>query len=355
MTGVLLLALVLSAAPTFPTEPPVRKGILDLHDAVESASFICIGQVDTTFPVDVGSDPIPRERELFATPAERLTFGRIRVERVLKGDPDVQTLFHETWRTWTCDTTFSHAGRRCLFLLGPGLVANMRDEIQAQIASTLGDGPVLRTLGSGDGAVEIRGTSSDEWVEFFGAPNFLRSREEVSSVPASLRPVRSPRAIPLSAFLTYIEDLCRFDPSRLAIRAESFVAWQPNEQPFDLRILPEGSVRLSFGRGGAEIVRVFDLAPSAWDTLQSELGNLATAAGIESRELQPQPRRALSVHLGERSIQFVEALLRDPNSIDPALREPARAGIRAWTLVCDAIPCPECADHRELDAPWLTR
>jgi len=322
-----------------------RKGLLELRDAVEAASFICIGTVD-----EVRSVTLPPS-ELHAGPGQftRLPFGRIVVERVLKGDAQTAIVFHEAWSTWKCDTTNSHRGQRAVFFLATGTSAAMPEDARAQITSHLGDHPILRNLGSGDGIVPFRIEGEEQTVSFEGAPNALRLAATRPDLPAA-----KGRRILADVFVDHVANLCRFDPATVAIHALALVPVRSGEKAFDLRVTSTGSARLAIGDSVEESVRLFDLEPAAWSALRTGLVELMAAEPITFGAAAPfRPQRILKVSLDGRRLSFDEAGNLLGTRIDAAQRPSMRTSLRAWSLVRSAIDCAECVDHRALDASFL--
>src|SRR6188768_226223 len=117
-----MIALALALLSLAPVDP-ASKVMTSLAQRTDASSFICIGTVDEV--ITVQSPEGVAGGAIIELP-ETLEFARIRVERVIKGDPATKVLFHEAWSTWTCDTTGAHTGERSLFLLSAGAVSEMK-------------------------------------------------------------------------------------------------------------------------------------------------------------------------------------------------------------------------------------
>src|SRR6185295_12084196 len=97
---------------------PLRKGPPRLSDQVDASTLVCIGIVDQEFTVSIPGGIAADATQLDSSRKKSaFQFGRVRVERVLKGDPRTTVVFHEAWSTWTCDTTIAMHGKRALFFL----------------------------------------------------------------------------------------------------------------------------------------------------------------------------------------------------------------------------------------------
>jgi len=338
---ILALALLLSGA----VEPAVpKKGVLYLAEAIESSTFICIGTEIESLTVQVPREESEDASAFGATPASA-PLGVIRVERVLKGDASTEFVHHETWSSWTCDETGASIGRRAIYFLGPGIIAQRPPSQRAPILNSLRARTVYRNVGSGDGIVTITNDADRPWVSFNGAPNVLRPRRDPTSDDPAVRSANE-WEIPLAAFVGYVEDLCRFDSAALAIHARVFEPARSREKPFDLRILPNGDARLAIGSDVKEVVRTFTLEPAAWNDLSMELFRLAQNGYVDAGEHADRLRRSLRVSVGNRAIRF-----SDPSNFSTSLtrRDSLRTAVQAWALVRASFDCAECADFRAAD------
>ncbi len=335
----LILALLVSAASSPTTTAPVEKSAIPLTAAVDASTFVCIGTVER---VETLRLPAGWGEESIHSAPEIATFGRIRVERVLKGDPDTKTAWHETWKSWTCDMTTAHEGERCLFFLQPGAVSRANVEIRDAVARGLGVAPVYSNVGSGDGIVPILAREGVECVKFHVAPTAM----QLEGVPYHQR---------LAPLIEHVETLARFAPNRVAIHATTRRD-PPKWKAFDLRIRADGAVRLATGSGAGEVARVSQLDESNWRTLRTSITRTLGSAPISFGDPDTfNPYRSLRVALPGVALSFVD----DDSVIVSGMEDDEfaryRATIDAWRLVRSAIDCPDCVDHSARDAELLKR
>lgn len=351
MLGVLLAALLV--VPTAPSATLVRKGSpIALETAVESSILVCVGTVDQVVRV-----PLPDDwaGSRFQPPPRELVFGRIRVERVLSGDPNTEFAWHESWSTWACDTTSTMEGKRALFLLGAGEIARQTENARAAVTDQLGAELVLRNLGSGDGILPV--TVVDEGVEcvhYGGAPSAL-DLPLPGAFPS--RPnARRAGTQALTTIANWIEELARFPERDCVIRMHSRGITDPRGETFDVRFLADGSYRLAINEGRHQTVRSGQIEASAWDDLRAALERASTAAAPLADASATYDQRNLTVRLGGSDRRWsLPANVPDSADFTPELRGARDALISAWTLVRSAIDCADCADHRAADARALTR
>src|SRR5436190_3863972 len=169
-----MIVLALALLALAPVEP-VSKAMTSLAQRTDASSFICIGTVDEVITV-----PSPEGAAgggIFELP-KSLEFARIRVERVIKGDPATKVLFHEAWPTWMCDTTSAHTGERSLFLLSAGAVSELKPAQRALVESTLAAKLILRNVYSGDGIMPILGRKDGEYVHCFASSPSMAHPDE---------------------------------------------------------------------------------------------------------------------------------------------------------------------------------
>lgn len=342
----LALALLLLPATLEPT--PTRKTTLCLSDAVDYSTFICIGTVDrvdtVSLPVNwTGQDEHSSNGTGYGdiAPTE-VEFGRIVVERVLMGDPTTQVVYHEAWSSWMCDTTSAHEGQRCLFFLLPGEISRAVPSVGTFLNKRLGAGPILRSVGSGDGIVRILQTDSGvDFVRFDAAPDEYRLQDPADSNRDRLQ---------LSKFVEHIETLAKFAPERIAVRATS--RQDGPRSGFDYRILADGST--CFAVNARSPLRVSKLTEASWSTLQS---SLVLALGAERTEFGEEntyyPFRSLHIALPGTQLSFTD----DDNVIVSGMSDAEfaryRSTIEAWKLVRATMDCADCVDHADRDAELL--
>jgi hypothetical protein len=217
--------------------------------------------------------------------------------------------------------------------------------VGGMIEFAVGSGPVFKNVGSGDGIIPIHGSDADEQVCCMGAPAALR-------VPDSEWMSR------LSLVVEYIETVARFDPARLAIRAQCRTTIQLEgdrwTQPFDLRVLPDGSRRLAVGPSTGEILTVDSVPTYEWERLQADLRRI-----VENEEWKHPAadedwlERKLCIRLDTGSLEFAETRDADRSSFSADVRKIHVRGLRAWALVRGAMECPDCTDQRPQDQAWI--
>ncbi len=361
----LWLALGLVSLTSIAGPAAARKLQIPLSAAVDESTFVCIGTVERvetiTLPPNwsrrLGSGDGSDDDILdpFGTEPTRATFGRIAVARVLKGDPTTKVAYHETWPTWTCDTTSAHVGERCLFFLCPGQAEGAAPDVRESIVALLGGAPVYSNVGSGDGIVPILTTAEGEpYVRFAGAPKALGFPE--STVPAALRSDKWHGRQPLAGICTYVEEVARFAPELAVIRATSRSGRPPQWKAFDFRMLGDGSVRVATNFGAEEFVRVSKLETPAWSALRD---SITTTLGPEPISLgEPDsynPYRSLRIRLPDARLSFVDDDSVIVSGMADAELATYRRVIRAWAVVREAVDCLDCVDHRSADKGWLAR
>jgi hypothetical protein len=288
-------------------------------------------------------------------PPPELTFGRIRIERVLKGDPSAEFVWHEAWRTWACDTTGALEGRRALFLLGDGVTGRQADAARAVIADHLGPGRILRNLGHGDGLLRI--TLAEEGIECVHYRNVPAELDLRRPGPFQHRPnAGRPGTQSLESISTWIAELARFTDAACVIRMQSPELADPVGQAFDARFLADGSYRLSIDEGRHQRVRSGRVEAAVWDELCASLER-ASAIAAPLADPYPSPgHRNLTVRLGGAQRRWwLPPTVPDSSSLPPETRAPRDALVGAWALVRSAIDCSECADHRAADERALAR
>ncbi len=340
-----MLWLALSVLNSLPPPVPVEKGTLFLQAAVDGSTLVCIGTVTgvdkVTLPADwnasrtAGLDVIDR-----VVPTES-PFGRIVVERVLKGDPTTKLVYHEAWTTWVCDTTSAHEGERCLFFLRPCQVETASQEVRNAISTAFGGAPVLRNIGAGSGIVPILFRDGQECVKFSGAPDDLH----IPDVRYHQR---------LASVIPYIETLARFAPERVVLHATSRADSELSRKRFDFRVLADGGARLATNRG--EVLRMSALDESSWRVLQA---SLATQVGSEPISFgEPgryNPYRSLRVALPGAQLSFTDDDSVIVSGMEDADLARYRRVLRTWALVRETMDCADCVDHRPADRDVLAR
>lgn len=341
----MFVALVLIAASLEPVASPssLRKALPRLSDQVDASTFVCIGTVDEVITV-----PFPNGIEAGGNGFEsrastELRFARVRVERVLKGDPSTRVVFHEAWSTWACDDTRDTPGERSLFLLGPGVIAAARVEDRIRAASALGSDLILRNVGSGDGIVPILRDGEREYVVRWGWPESLRG-------PDGAKGWR------LADVVAWIETSARFSPEAVTVHARCNEALPPGPDrgaTFDLRILPDGSRRLAKWLGEAETVVVDRIDPALWIQLQSTLRHEVGSDDRVIDQASSWPARRLTIRIDERRFEFSQGRDQNLNHADEALKPVLHRALRAWAALWDVLDCPTCTDHRAVDARVL--
>lgn len=349
-----MLLLLLALAQSTP-EPAmidrVKKVPLPLMRVVDESTLICVGRVERVESVELPAGWNPTVR---SSPAGPVAFDRIRVERVLEGDPSIRVVYHEAKHTWLCDSTSVPLDTRCVFFLTLGAVANASAEIRDALSTQFEGAPILASVGSGDGFVLVR---TDENVPNVGVgdpPDVLLAGTRAQLEDPFERAILASR-IPLDRFLAYVEDLSRFDRASVAVHARATTPLRPDEAPFDLRILPNGEARLSLGGVNEREVRHFTFSPEKWAVLRESLLERTKTTDVlycRARTFE-DAQRTLVVKLDGRRILFDEPGELSRSPIEPARREEASRCLQAWSLVRGAIDCASCVDHRASDENWL--
>lgn len=341
--GMLAIALALLTVAADPL--PAEKSMLRLSDAVDGSTLICIGtveRVDTLVPPEGWQEPEASGFRFRQAPAE-LTLGRVLVERVLKGDPATKVAYHEVWRSWTCDTTSAHVGERCLFFLGPGAVSDATPIAREALAARVGGAPILCNVGSGDGIVPITVPESGApFVRFHGAPEEygVEGHEKRGGL------------VRLSKVLEHVEQLARFAPELVVVRATSRRA--DDRTGFDYRILADGST--CFATGSMSPLRTSKLSERDWSALKSALSIAIGPAPIELGEARSyNPYRSLHVALPGVRLSFTDDDSVIVSGMEDAEFARYRATIDAWKLVHTAMDCADCVDHSARDAELRKR
>ncbi len=324
---------------------------LPLVRVVDESTLICVGRVESVESVVLPAGWNPTVRN---SPAGPVTFERIRVERVLEGDPSIRVVYHEAKHTWLCDSTSVPLDGHCVFFLTPSAVASASAEIRDALSAKFEGAPVLASVGSGDGFVLVRTDEPAPNISIGDPPDVLLAGTRAQLEDPFERALLASR-IPLDRFLAYVEDLSRFNRASLAVRARATTPLRPNEAPFDLRILPSGEARLSLGGVNEREVRKFTFSPEKLADLRESLLERMTTTDVvysRARSLE-EAQRTLVVKLDGRRIQFDEPKESSRSPIEPALRDAAIRCSQAWSLVRDAIDCATCADHRASDGRRL--
>lgn len=332
MLVLLLLALLSGVQPA----SCARKAYSALYERVDQATLICIGSVQDL--VEVAAPPGEWRN---SQGAQRLSFARVAVERVLKGPADTGVIHHEAWGTWPCDTTRAQLGERALLLLSHNTqLARAPDSFRDEVMLALGADEVLRNVGSGDGILRIREEQGAVLVSSAGMPNSLRANRYDAK---------------LADVLHYVEQLVRFSPERVTVRAAR--GWSmPSSRPsstFDLRILDDGSCRFATSLRSSEEVRTFQLEAREWDLLRSAL----ELPGMRGDQIVGDPKvwktRQLVMRLSAGTLTFVESREWNPQALSDAERPLFRHAMRSWAAILGAFDCPEDAGERERDGPWI--
>jgi hypothetical protein len=346
-----MLALALALLVTAPEPVAVRKGPLDLSNAVDYSTLICIGTVERVETTAVPHDWAETDSDLAPTQAP---LGRIAIERVLKGDPSAKVAYHETWSSWVCGSTSAHAGERRVFFLHPGAVSRANSSVRDAATAALGTAPVLRIVGSGDGFALIQEDKSGPFVSFGHVPDALLS-VPTGGFRDSFERAQQSSHIPLGRFAAYVETRSRFDRANLAVSARVTSPVQEGQLRFDLRILPNGDARLALGNRNESEVRTFSLP--RWDALRAELflAGASEDASFSRGDRDGVQQRELVIRLDGHTLQFDDYGGLSAAPVDPARRAAATHRLRAWSLLRGAIECPECVDHRSQDSDWLNR
>jgi hypothetical protein len=329
-----MLALLLTAAALAPLEP-ASKAMTSLTLRADASSFICIGTVDRTasVPRPRGAADGDESRELPAT----LEFARIRVERVIKGDPKTEFAYHEAWPTWLCDTTRAAVGKRALFLLGPGSVAGMTETERGTIEHALGTPLVLRNVFSGDGVIPIEGSGEREFVRLYPCP----AGTELEGEPYACR---------WKPVLGYVETLARFAPEKLALHAQR----NDGTEGFDLRVLPDGRRRFARRAAGQVDSVVIDAFEAArWKELRMQLERIAGAEDAVVGESNLWAARTLRIRGERQHLELYVPFGYDARLFPEASRPALVRALEAWCVVRGALACDACADDREADRKLL--
>ncbi len=330
-----------AALATLAAPSPFRRGTPNLTYQVDAAAFVCIGTVDKVFAVSF-PDGIDADGTKFESRWETsLRFARIRVERVLKGNPGTTVVFHEAWPTWMCDDTSDRTGERSLFLLGPGVIAKASGSDRNLAVDALGSELILRNVGSGDGIVPIQRDGSHEYVVQWGWPESLRDPD-------------SGKGWSLTRVLSWIETAARFSPESCVVHAccnATFPVASGRTESFDLRLLADGSRRLSKNQGGFVVVDRVD--PPSWNRLQLVLGGELVEAAQTIGDEPGMPARSLAIRVNDRTLAFRQARDQSLESFGEASLLGLQRALRAWAAVWDVLDCPTCTDHRADDERFM--
>jgi len=339
MKGMLALAFAVSILTSTASPTPVSDSPLHLSDAVDRSTFIAIGRVEYDRSVDLPKGWIDDPPN--AAPVT-MRFGRIAIERVMKGDPATLVVYHEDWSP--AKATSHNMGQRCLLFLGPGVTSRATPAAREILTRTFGDTPIFSSVGTGQGIVRIFTPPDEvECVEFVRAPDAYRV--EGNKYLVRLQPV-----------LDHIETQGRFALDRVAIHATSPTADTAPRTAFDFRVLTGGTVRLETGSAGGELIRVTELGPARWEELRSSIQKLLGLGSLSIGEPYIwQQFRRLRVALPGTELDFVDNGNVLELRMDDAALARYRLAVRTWALVREAIDCPECVDHRPADKEWLER
>ncbi len=336
------IGLALTCA-TLAAPAPLEKAIPRLSDQVDASTLVCIGAVDEVLTVPFPDGIESSDREFESRREDEFRFARIRVERVLKGDPNTKVAFHEAWPTWICDTTSDETGKRALFLLGPGVIAGARAEDRQRVTRALGSDVVLRNVGSGDGIVPILRDGSHEYVQQWNWIDALRDPEHR-------------KGSSLARVVAWIETSARFAPDVVAVhaRCNKPIPLGPEAaDTFDLRILIDGRRRLARKLGEREWVVVDRIEPTRWDSLQRMLRDLVTRSELIGQDTPGWHARSLSVQMDDHRLEFRQGWEETLSGFDRREQPGVIRSIRVWAALWSVLDCPTCTDHRAGDEQYL--
>lgn len=300
---------------------PATPGMLGLADRVDLADRICVGRV-----VDVVEIELPGARALDGSgPLPRLRFARVEVERTLKGDPAATVLHHEVWDEGTCGSTIAFPGQRALLFLEPSHLTSEQD--RARVRTELGELP-WHAIGSGLGIVEIETIDGREVTRYAGQPESL-----------------GPERPALAGVVAYVEELVRFAPAKLAVHLRCRGAGTGDS--FDLRLLPDGQMRLARPLGGLEERSLARLPEADWDRLRERIEGLV---GERDRTLGDELARADAHRLVVLRSRHAALVLRQPYgprrpTHTAEARRTREDAVMGWSLVLEELGVPSCADH----------
>ncbi len=331
------IALIGAALALLPEPSQRPRALPDLTYQVDTSTFICVGIVEEVSTVSFPNGIDPTSSLVALRSQQELPFARIRVERVLKGDPLARVVFHEAWSTSRQDATRDALGERCLFLLSPGVIARAHASVRNRAVASLGGDLILRNQDGGHGIVPIQRDGEREHVVQRGWPESLRDSE--SGVGWDLRRITR-----------WIESAARFSPEATMVHARRDLR-RSQSSDFDLRILPDGSRRLV--TNGSGTVRVDRIDPTRWARAKALLRPEIVATETISESMgQQRDWRSLTIRGDDKRLSFHQRM----ESFD-GFGDSDRAGLlralRAWAVVSELLDCPTCADHRADDARFL--
>lgn len=308
----------LLALPAVVGGPPASPGMLSLADRVDLADRICVGRVVDVVEIEMPDAPDG------SGPPPRLPFARVEIERTFKGDPAQTVLHHEVWDEGLCGSTRAFVGQRALFFLEP---SRLDGESGAHVFAELGALP-WHNVGSGLGIVEIETIDGREVTRHAGQPESLGSE----------RPA-------LSDVVVYVEELVRFAPANLTVHLRCRGAGSGDS--FDLRLLPDGEMRLARPLGGLEERRLARLPEADRDRLRERIEGLV---GEQDRTLGEELARADVHRLVTLRSRQAGLVLRQPYgprrpTHTAEARRTREDAVTGWSLILEALGVPSCADH----------
>lgn len=338
LTVLLSLGLGLSGSAGAPS-----KSTILLADQLDRCTFAGLGRVTEIVEVDIeGSPP-----GFWPGSNARLPFARVEVERVLVGDPGIREVFHEAWASWTCDSTRATVGERALLVLGPPGIERASEEDQARVAAALGGVPVYRNIGSGDGILGVRERGGEAFVSSRCFPRHVRSGE-------------SSYEIRLSAALAYVEECLRFAPAKLAVHVRGGILREgrrPDLGRVDVRILPDGEVRVAQVYLSEEVLRFSRLPDRGWRALRADLRSLVGSGERFAGEERPSwnGHRLVTLRSAGGTLTLRESL----ETVRPEPGTPeafaTTDALNAFSRVLAALDLEPLPEHAARDRAWFAR
>lgn len=324
----------LTLAALVAARPLGRGSPTTLTELTDRSTIICIGTVDRVSTVAF-PDGI-RASDISSTPARDLPFGRISVERMLKGDPVTKIVYHEAWTTWACDATVAAQGERAFFFLGPGVISSANDSNRLIAEAGLGSAHIYRNVGSGDGIARIGMSDAGPWIR--GGP-----------APLSIRLSGGDDRLRLEAAADYVQTLVKFAPEACAVLAQQCGLGQH----YDLRVLADGSRRFAIRFLDFERVMLDATPAGAWAVLD---GSLPWIVGDRDQTMgvgyKPWTRR-LELRSGGNVLRFFQNERQDPAELNKASKGAYVRALRGWGMMRDTLDCDLCGDERPGDADLI--
>lgn len=320
------MLILASASPL----PAVKVRETSLTELCDMSVTIVVGKVERIVetPMPGGGQESP---SIFGQLGPTVPIAELVVERTLRGAVDLQRVRFLAAATWTCDTSSATVGERMLVFLTPWerFDESIRDKgVETRPAAA----PIRQVAWSGRGKLTIvrdaNGTECFQVMPDVLMPSALRWNDEEAK---------------LDRVLEYVTALERFGPAITAVRVGGWRGTRspdrPNDETFDLRVLPDGAYRLALGGTEAESVRTGNIDPAALTALASTLQPMDAYTGARKIEgFRGWPRaRWMSVNVN--GVRFEDQVSPGMYAEDKA-REPAF--LRRWAAARALVPEVAC-------------